>query len=211
MTEQQPQHRRWRFLEDNRALTMPGWLPPAEECPALAEVREGHLRVLAAVADTSRMAGELARRRGAELEAVRAAEEEALFSGKTVKTPDVTVTEDEIAEARVKAEAARDALQRFARQAVEQVREREGQIVSALEEQALEAVAKRVEAQRLLAEADELERTPARIQLWLDRITGASKLGHFPYELMAAPPKPEPLDLEAALAGGSYTEVMTVG
>jgi hypothetical protein len=198
-------------LEDNRAVTDAGWLPPAEDCPALADLREAHERVLAAAAEASKTAADLHRQRNAELEALRAAEEEALFSGKDTKTPDVTVTEDEIAEARVKAEAARDALQRWVRQAIEQVREREGEIVAALEETALAAIAKRVEAQRLLAEADAMERTPQRLQLWLARINGQSKLGHFPYSQLAAPAPPEPLDLEAALAGGDRTEVEVLG
>lgn len=199
--------RRWMFLEDNRALTDEGWLPPAEDCPALADLREAHLRILAATADAWHMAAELRSKRDAELEAVRAAEEQAMFSGKTGKTPAVTVTEDEIAEARVKAEAARDALQSFVRQAVEQVRELSEEIVVALDERYQEAATKRAQAEALLAEADELERTPQRVSLWLDRISGESKLGHYPYSQVAAPPKPEPFDMEAALAGGSLTEV----
>ena len=39
--------------------------------------------------------------------------------------------------------------------------------------------------------------------------TGRSALGQLPYSQLAAPPRPEPLDMEAALAGGSFTEVMT--
>ena len=50
VTEQQ--QRRWRFLEDNRALTFPGWLPPADDVPALADLREAHERILAQRAET---------------------------------------------------------------------------------------------------------------------------------------------------------------
>ena len=210
MTEQ-TQGRRWAFLEDNRALTNADWLPPAEDCPALADLREAHNRVLAAAREAWQAAAALGSRREVELEAVRAAEEEALFSGSPVKTPKVTVTEAEIAEARVRAEAARDALQRFLRQAVEQVREQEPEIVAGLDEARQEATAKRIEAQRLLAEADALESTPMRIQLWLARVNGASALGHFPYSEVVAPAAPEPLDMEAALAGGGMTEVEVVG
>jgi hypothetical protein len=204
---EQHQARRWPFLEDNRALTFPGWLPPADECPALADLREAHERILAATAEASRAATEVQRKQEAELEAVRAAEEEALFSGKPAEVLTVTVGDQEVAEASERAHAARDALQRFVQHAVEQVREREPEIVAALDGSREEAAAKRAEAQRLLAEADELERTPQRISLWLDRVTGRSNLGHFPYSEMAAPAPPEPVDLEAALAGGSFTEV----
>src|SRR5690348_11990778 len=114
--------RRWSYLEDNRALTDAGWLPPAEDCHALADLREAHERVLAASTEAGKAASALSQRREAELEAVRAAEEEALFSGKEVELPKVTVTKAEIDEARMKAQAARDALQRFVRQAVEHVR-----------------------------------------------------------------------------------------
>jgi DNA primase len=201
--------RRWRLLEGEPALTRPGWLPPAEDCPALADLREAHERVLAATAEASRAALDLRRQQEAELEAVRSAEEEALFSGKLAEVPTVTVGDQEVTEAGERAQAARDALQRFVQHAVEQVREREPEIVAALDEARTEAATKRAEARRLQAEADELERTPKRITLWLDRTCGRSHLGHFPYEELAAPASPEPLDLEAALAGGDYTEVMT--
>ncbi len=199
--------RRWRLLEDEPAVTRPGWLPPAEDCPALADLHEGHVRVLAATAEALRAAADVSRRQEAELDAVRAAEEEALFSGQPGEIPSVTVGDQEITEARERAHAARDALQRFVHHAVEQVREREPEILSALEETREQAAAKRAEARRLLAEADELEKTPQRVALWLDRICGRSHLGHFPYDDMAAPAPSEALDLEAAIAGTGYTEV----
>jgi hypothetical protein len=163
--------------------------------------------VLRAAAEASGAAGDLQRKRKAELEAVRSAEEEALFSGKPTDPPPVTVTEGEIAQAGARAQAARDALQRFVRGAIETIQEREPDIVSALEETRREAAAKRAEARALHAEADQLEVTPKRLTLWLARINGESKLGHFPYAEMAPPPPPEPLDMKAALAGGSSTEV----
>lgn len=205
MTEQT--RRRWALLEDWPALASAGWLPPGEDCPAVADLREAHERVLAAAAQASGAAAELVRLRKDELEAVRAAEEQRLLLGKDIEVPELTVTDAQIAEARTKAEAARDALQTFARRAIEQARDREPEIVGALNEARQEAAAKREQAQTLLREADALEVTPMRVSLWLDRITGRSKLGHYPYEDMAAPPPPEPLDLEAALAGGTFTEV----
>src|SRR2546423_7679345 len=207
MTEQP---RRWRFLEDNRALTFPGWLPPAEDCPALAELREAHERVLAAAAEAWTAAAALGSKREAELEAARAAEEEAMFTGKNVAVPKVTVTEAEITQARVKAQAARDALQRFVRQAVEEVREREPEILEELDGARQQAAAKRAKAQKLLAEADALEQKPKRIQLWLARYNGTSHLGPFPYSETVAPPPPEPFDMETALASGGSPQEVTV-
>jgi hypothetical protein len=205
VTEQN--QRRWRLLEDWPALSSAGWLPPAEDVPALADLRETHLRILAAEAETSAAAGALARTRKAELEAVRAAGEEALLSGKAVDVPSLTVTDAEMAEARAKAEAARDALQTFVMRAAEEAAELAPEITEGLRGAYGEAAAKRAEAQALLAEADDLEKTPRRVSLWLQRITGQSKLGHFPYDQMVAPAPPEPLDMEAALAGGTFTEV----
>lgn len=199
--------RRWPFLESSPAVTQAGWLPPAEDAPALADLREAHLRVLAAAAEASAVAGELVRQREAELEAVRAAEEDALLLGKAADLPPVTVTDAQIAEARAKAEAARDALQTFAKRAVEEVSELEPEIMAALDEARREAAAKREQAQALLAEADRLEMTPKRMGFWLARVTGRSALGHYEYALMEAPAPPEPFDMEAALAGGTFTEV----
>ena len=207
MTEQ----RRWRLLEDWSALTRAGWLPDAESCPTLADLREAHERVLAAAAEASATAGDLAKRREDELEAIRAAEEDALFRGKEADPPPLTVTEDEIAEARARAEAGRDAVQRFVLYAVEQTREREPEIMAALDSARKEAADKRAEAQKLLAEADRLEAAPKRLMFWLDRITGRSNLGHFPFAEMVAPPPPESLDLETVLVGGSSQEVEVYG
>lgn len=205
MTENQ--QRRWPFLEDNRALTMEGWLPPAEDCPALADLREAHLRVLAAAAEVSAAAADLERQQKVQLEAVRDAHEQALFSGEPAEVPDVTVSDQEIIEARERARAGRDALQRFVKQAIEQVFEAAPEITAALDETRREAAAKRAEATALLDAADRLEATPKRVERWLARIDGTSKLGHYPYAQIEVPAPPEPFDMEAALAGGSITEV----
>jgi hypothetical protein len=209
------QHRRWPFLEDNLVLTKEDWLPPAEDCPRLSDLREAHLRILTATREANRAAGDLRRKQEAELEAVRAAEEEALFTGKTATVPEVTVSDAEIIEAREKAEAARDALQRFARHAVAQIQERAPEIVASLDEARAEAVAKRLEAQALLTEADALEATPKRLRRWLDRVTGESKLAHVPYEGMPVPANRKSLgDLERVLvssATGGTQEVAIYG
>lgn len=207
MTDQQ---RRWRFLEDHRAVTFPGWLPPADDCPALADLREAHERVLAAAAEAWHAAAELRHQRETELEAVRAAEEQAMFAGEPADLPDLTVSEEEIAVASRSAEAARDAFQRFALNAIEQLREREQQILEELDGARQQAATKRAEAQKLLAEADALEQTPKRVELWLARYNGTSHLGPFPYSETVAPPPSQPFDMEAVLASGGSPQEVTV-
>lgn len=206
MSEQD--RRRWAFLEDWPPVVHPGWLPPAEDAPALADLREAHLRILAAAKEASAASVALAKRRETELEAVRAAEEHALLHGEAAKTAKVTVTDADLAEARTKAEAARDALQTFVKQTISTICEREPEVMAALEEARQAAAAKRAEAQALLAEAEHLEESPKRMTLWMDRVTGRSHLGQYEYALMPVPPAPEPLDLEAALGGGTFTEVV---
>lgn len=204
------QERRWRFLEDSPAVVLPGWLPPADDCPALADLRAAHERVLAGVAEASRVAIDLQNKQDDELEAVRAAEEEALFSGKLGKVPDVTVSDAEILEAKERAQAARDGLQRFVQHAIERVREREPEIMEGLAEARQQATSKRAEAEKLLAEADALEQTPKRIELWLARYNGTSHLGPFPYSETVAPTPPEPFDMEAVIASGGSPQEVTV-
>ena len=46
---------------------------------------------------------------------------------------------------------------------------------------------KREEARRILAEADGQVAETERMRLWLDRESGRSALGHFPFEQMALP------------------------
>jgi hypothetical protein len=201
--------RRWRFLENDPALSSPGWLPTADECPELADLRAAHERLLAANTEALRAAGDLRRKRDAELEAQREAHEQAFLGKSDDAAPELTVTEDEMAEAQTRAEAARDALQAFAYAAVATICEREPDVLASGAKASHEAEAKRAEARALLAEADRLEAAPKRMRLWLDRVTGRSHLGLFPFDEVVAPPPPEPLDLEAALGGVGFTEVMT--
>jgi hypothetical protein len=199
--------RRWRLLEDEPALVSPEWLPPAEECEQLADLRAEHERLLAVNNEAQDAVADLYHERNTQLEAQRAAQEQAFLTGAHVDVPELTVTGDELAEAGARAEAARDALQAFVGRAVETIREREPEIVDVLTDVLQQAEAKRARAQELLAEADAMEAKPWRLSRWLDRVAGRSALGHVPYSELAAPPPPEPLDMEAALAGGGFTEV----
>jgi hypothetical protein len=199
--------RRYQFLEDNPAAADGGLFPPEEECPQLADLRAEHERLTVAVGDELKAAGELRRRRDDETEARRAAHEAEFLDGDLSSLPEYTVDEEDVADATVRAEAARDALQSFVRGAVAEVTERAPELLDRLDEVVRAADAKRAEAQAILAEADRLEGETKKMRRWLARMTGDSALGLYPFEQLDVPLPPAPLDLEAVLAGGSPTEV----
>jgi len=179
--------RRYRVLEEDPALEQPGWLPAAAECSELAYLRADHDRLLDTVAGTLREAGDLRRARNAELEAQRAAHEAAFLGRATEAVPALTVTQDEVDQATARASAARDALQTFVRTAIEEIREHEPVLLDQLDAVVREAEAKRVEGERILAEAAAMEAGTRRMRSWLGRATGRSPLGQFAYEALAAP------------------------
>jgi hypothetical protein len=206
--------RRWAFLEDNPAVEQPGWLPPAEECPELADLREQHEHVLATFADARRAVGDLHRRAEAEAAAQTDALKDAILAGKgadTVELPEVTVAEGDVAEAIRRAQVARDALQQFARQAVETMRERATTIHAGLDERLREADAKREQARKLLAEADRVGAEPKRMRNWIDRATGDSALGLYAYADMPAPLATPVPEVFQEIAGLPPTTVVAVG
>jgi hypothetical protein len=205
--------RRWRFLEDNPATTNPGWFPSAVDCPELAELRAEHERLLTGFYEALKASGELRSRADAEIEQRGDVLMDAILAGgnpTTTPLPEPSVTKEELAEAGQRAEVARDALQAFAEDAVQSVRAQAGAIRRGIAEGMREADAKRAEARRLLAEAERLSAEPMRLQHWLDRATGASVLGLFPFEQMEAPvrvPVPELFREIAGLAPGEVVEV----
>ena len=178
---------RWEFLFKNPAVVDPGWLPPQDEVPELADLRADHDRLLAARADAGQTAFALRQRREQELEAQRAAREQALLDGEDARLPKLTVTEAKLAAAVADAEAAQDALQSFVQRAVMQVVERESDLLSGLDAITRDADGKRAEAQALLDEAARMEAGTKRLRNWLTRVTGESALGLYPYEQMETP------------------------
>lgn len=186
--------RRYRFLEDNPGVMRQGWLPPASEVPELADLRADHDRLIDAVAQTRKDAMALSHQRTAEVEARRAAQERSFLGGSesSEELPGLTVSDHEIAEAIIRTEAAKDALQTFVQSAVAEVVRREPQLVEQLDEVTRAAAVKRVEAERMLAEAQELELSTRKLGNWLGRTTGRSALGHFPWEELPSPvPMPD--------------------
>jgi hypothetical protein len=181
------ENERWEFLFKNPAVVDPGWLPPQGEVPELADLRADHDRLLAARAETGQAAFALRQRREHELEAQRAAREQALLDGKDARLPKLTITEAKLAAGVAEAEAAQDALQSFVQRAVTQVVERQSDLLSGLEAITREAEGKRAEAQALLDEAARMEAGTKRLRNWLGRMTGESALGLYPYEQMETP------------------------
>jgi len=97
----------------------------------------------------------------------------------------------EIADAQLRAEAAYDALVTFLTEAMAEIQHRAPEWYELLESRWDEAKAKREEAERLVAEANQLISEAERMRNWLDRETGVSALGHYPFAQMGIPALPE--------------------
>lgn len=179
---------RWQFLSENRALSLAGWLPPAAEAPELGDLRAEHERLRAVESETLGDYLALQARRDAEEEARRAAQEsEFLGKGPAGELPPITVGDEDLLNARVRAEAAKDAFQTFVREAVGAIKVAERDVLARLDETVKAADAKRVEAEALLAEADRMEFGTKRLQEWFARVTGRSVLGHLAWSDLPVP------------------------
>jgi hypothetical protein len=72
-------------------------------------------------------------------------------------------------------------------EATAEIARRAPDFYASLDGRRAEAEAKRDEARRLLAQADAVVGEADRMRAWLDRESGQSALGHFPYEQMETP------------------------
>ena len=209
---EQDSYARWRFLYENPALKRPGWLPPAAEVPELADLRAEHERLRVVESGALDDYRALQARRDAEEEARRAAQESEFLGRGPAELAPITVTDDDIADARVRAEAARDAFQTFVRQTVGQVRERAGVLADGLSK--IEGDAQEMEraAEALLAEADRLKASTLRLRAWLERVTGKSPLGHIAWTDLPAPVPAKPMTVaelhEAAVPAWGSVELV---
>jgi hypothetical protein len=206
---------RWRFLYENPALKQPDWLPPAAEVPELGDLRAEHERLRALETSTLADYVALQARRDAEEEARRAAQESEFLGRGPAKLVPITITDEDIVDAQVRAAAARDAFQSFLRTAVGQVREREATLLDGLAAIEADAAAKQAEAQALLDEAGRLTASTLRMKAWLARTTGKSALGHVAWDDLPAPvPQTQPTlaDLaEAASPAWGSVELVDSG
>jgi hypothetical protein len=203
----------WRLLEDHPALSKPDWLPPGAEWPELAELRAEHERLLTARAEAWTAAGEVVGVFNREDEARDEALRQSFRTGKAPEEVDLTPPEEREAQ-RLEAvrawEMATDVLCEFLRGAIRELAERSSTLYAELELEAEDAELKKAEAARLLAEADRQVREVWRKSAWLDRGSGRSTLGHYPFAEIPLVPVPEALDLEQISAGGMTTVVECV-
>lgn len=204
--------RRWPVLEDNPVLTNRGWLPPAEECPELADLRAEHERLLAARAEALETVSALIRQQEDEEQTRGRAMTDAMLAGESEpKNIKPKVTDEDLKEARLRFEATSDALQEFAKSALANVREQAPKLYAGLTDRNREAEAKRLEARELLAEADRLAASPKRLRDWVDRCTGESPLGLVVFESLALPVRQPTPRLFEELAGLGPGEVAEIG
>jgi hypothetical protein len=194
--------KRWLLLENNTALSDPGWLPPPEAWPELAELRAEHERLLTVARQEAGKLSKL-RKQQEDAEAARGEAMKAAFLAGN--DPDAeknrkaqTRLELDIAEARLRVEAATDALVAFLTEAIAEVERRAPEFYATLDSRRAEAEVKRKAAQRLLEEADAVVGEADRMRGWLDRESGKSALGHYPYEQMPVPDPAYTSDSEAA-------------
>ena len=171
-------------------LTQPNWLPPADAWPELAECRAEHERLLGIVASEQSAVSALERRFADEDKNHSASLRDA-FLGGDEPAQKATSPEDraaQLAGARARATAATDALVASLENTLAEIAEKAPEWYDLLVSRRADADAKREQARRLVAEADAVAAEIGRMRFWLDRESGRSVLGHFPYAEMALPP-----------------------
>lgn len=196
--------KQWLLLENHPALSDPGWMPPPEAWPELAELQAEHVRLLAVTREETAKLSKLHKQRE-DKEAARGNTMKAAFlagkspmdeKGKRAQTR----LDLDIEEARLRAEAATDALATFLTEAIAEIEHRAPEWYATLDSRRADAEVKREAARRLLAEADAVVGEAHRMHSWLDRESGRSALGHFPYEQIGVLDPAQVEQVEAAAA-----------
>ena len=188
-----PAPKDFRLLEESRALSRPGWLPPDDVLPGLARGRQEHQRLLGVVRDAGRAANDLVRRQQDLVAAWQAEARDTILAGgeSTELAPlDRLAQEAEYEEAWQHVVAAKEALQSFARDRIQEVCDGRGDWENALAAREVDAEARREAARRILAEADAEAAELVRLRQWLNRTTGAVIFGHMAWDEIEAPPPP---------------------
>ena len=159
------------LLDEAPALWNPGWIPP-EAWPELSEMREQHIRILGEFRRTARSYSDLTRRYEHEDEARTEALQEGYRLGTEPERLDSTPPEERqarLAEAKLHYDAAREALERFLREALAQLKADQPKALERLREHACELEEKREAARRLLAEAEAATGDLDRLHTWVMR------------------------------------------
>ena len=176
--------KRWLLLENEPALRSGDFFPPEDVWPELAHLRKEHERLLAVVGTEQRAYAELRERYETE-DAQRSENLKAAFLAGDNPGDDGRELEEyrhtDLEDARLRAEAARDALVVFLTEAIAEIEHKAGLWYADLESRREQAEAKVEEARRLVAEAEQAVTDAARMRTWLDRFSGRSALGHIPF------------------------------
>jgi hypothetical protein len=176
--------KRWLLLENDPALRSADFFPPEDIWPELAHLRKEHERLLA-VTRTEQAAYQQLRERYEAEDAARGTELKASFLAGDNPNEDGRDLEEarhtDLADARLRAEAATDALVAFLTEAIAEVGHKCPLWYANIESRREQAEAKVEEARRLVAEAEQVVAGAAQMRTWLDRFSGVSAPRHIPF------------------------------
>jgi len=188
------------YFHRNPALRNPAFFPQEDAWPELAPLRAEHQRLLAVVSADVHALAEVRERYETEDTARSVALKAAFLTNGNEPGEDSRETEEyrqtDLDDARLRVEAACDALVTFLGEAVAEVESRCSEWYELLESRREEAETKREEARRLAAEAERDVGEAEQVGNWLDRFSGQSALSYVPYSemgLSAARPDLAPL------------------
>jgi hypothetical protein len=186
-----------RYVErGTRTFRYRNWLPPDSGWPELDQLHVEHVRLLDAVAAAGSAVDAIRNRHKAEDEArVEALRDAVRANSDPTDVPVGTSPEDrqaELAAAVEQRNAVLDALDEFLGETLTTLAERREEWVVDIRRQASEAEAKRAEARRLVAEADNIVAEVQKMAIWLARSTGTFRaLPPYPWGELVAPPAPD--------------------
>jgi hypothetical protein len=188
------------YFHRNPALRSPEFFPPEETWPELAHLRKEHQRLLAVVSTEGSALREVQQRHEDEDAARGVALKASFLTNGDEPDEDSRETEEyrqsDLEDARLRVEAACDALVAFLGEAIAEVEDRCPEWYDLLRSRREGAEAKVEEARRLAAEAERVVGEADRVKNWLDRFSGASALSYVPFADMgvsAAQPDLAPL------------------
>lgn len=177
--------KRWLLLENYPAVRSGDFFPPENAWPELAHLREEHQRLMAVVSTEGHALREVQNRHEAEDAARGEALTASFLTNGDAPGEDGRETEEyrtsDLEDARLRVEAATDALVTFLTEALAETKTRCPEFYELLESRQEDADAKVAEARRLVAEAEQVVGEAARMRTWLDRHSGVSVLNYIPY------------------------------
>jgi hypothetical protein len=192
--------KRWLLLENEPALRADNFFPPENVWPELGHLRTEHERLLALVRTEQAAYRQLHDRYEAEDDARGENLKASFLTNGDAPGEDGRETEEyrrtDLEDARLRAEAATDALVTFLTEAVAEIEHKCPLWYADIDSRREQAEAKVAEARRLVREAEQAVAGATRMRAWLDRFSGRSALGHIPFGVLGAPePASDPAPL----------------